>query len=52
VDPASRVDKGPQRVPNPPRKPYPPRYFPARRISGHLHYHASRWQHLQKPPPD
>ena len=23
-------------VPDPPRKPFPPRYFPARRISGHL----------------
>ena len=36
VDPAYAVDLGPWGVPDPPRKPYPPRYFPARRISGHL----------------
>jgi hypothetical protein len=36
VDPAYAVDPGPWRVPDPPHKPYPPRYFPARHISRHL----------------
>ena len=35
-DPAYAEDPGPWGVPDPPRKPFPPRYFPERRISGRL----------------